>query len=429
MGARAGTPNRPPSAKWGSMLTDRAIRQAAAPRILSDRNGLRVKISATSAGTVSRRWSVRLTTAGGVRQEIGLGSFPEVSLAEARTRAAELREQARSGADPLAERRAARAKADVPGPEAVMTFRKAAEAYLAQHEGQWSNRKHAAQWRKALIDYAAGLGPMAVAEIDTPAVLRILDPLWTSKPETARRVRQRIESVLDWAMARGYRPSGLNPARLKGNLAHALPRARPQRDHHTALPWAHVPSFWTELATRQGTGADALRFVLLTAARSGEVRGARWEEIDLDAAVWTVPASRMKARKEHRVPLSGPALELLHARRDAHGGEGLVFSSDMRPGSQVSDMTLSAVLRRMGLKAVPHGLRSSFRDWCAEATAYPREVAEQALAHSIPSAVEAAYRRGDMLEKRRRLMADWARYVTEGRLGQGDNVRAIRGAA
>lgn len=411
------------------MLTDRAIRQAAAPCVLSDRNGLRLKISATSAGNVSRRWSVRLTTASGDRQEIGMGSFPEVSLAEARTRAAEFRERARNGADPLAERRAARAKADVSTADAIMTFRKAAEAYLAQHEGQWSNRKHAAQWRKALIDYAAGLGPLAIADIDTAAVLRVLDPIWTAKPETARRVRQRVEAVLDWAMARGHRPQGLNPARLKGNIAFALPRARSQRDHHTALPWAQVPAFWRNLATRQGAGADALRFVLLTAARSGEVRGAMWTEIDLDAALWTVPAARMKGRKEHRVPLSAPALALLRFRHEARGGEGLIFPSDMRPGSQVSDMTLSAVMRRMGLDAVPHGLRSSFRDWCAEATAYPRDVAEQALAHAIPSAVEAAYRRGDLLEKRRRLMADWARFVTEGQATDADNVRPIRGVA
>jgi integrase len=253
--------------------------------------------------------------------------------------------------------------------------------------------------------------------------------MWVAKPETARRVRQRIEAVLDWAMARGHRPEGLNPARLKGNLAYALPRARGQHEHHPALPWRDVPRFWQSLAMRQGAGADALRFLLLTAARSGEVRGSTWAEIDFDAGLWTVPPARMKARKEHRVPLSGPALALLRARRDAQGGQGLIFPSDMRPGAQVSDMTIAAVMRRMGLDAVPHGLRSTFRDWAAEATSYPRDVCEQALAHAIENRVEAAYRRGDMLEKRRRLMDDWARFVTEGQAVDADNVRPIRGLA
>jgi integrase len=412
------------------MLTDRAIRQAAVPATLTDVNGLRLKVAATASGGASRRWSVRFMTADGRRQEIGLGSYPEVSLAEARTRAAALRLQARTGVDPLAERRAARMKeAAPPAAESVMTFRKAAEAYLAQHESQWSNAKHRHQWRKALTDYAAPLGPTPVADIDAAAVLRVLDPMWVAKPETARRVRQRIEAVLDWAMARGHRPEGLNPARLKGNLAYALPRARGQHEHHPALPWRDVPRFWQSLAMRQGAGADALRFLLLTAARSGEVRGSTWAEIDFDAGLWTVPPARMKARKEHRVPLSGPALALLRARRDAQGGQGLIFPSDMRPGAQVSDMTIAAVMRRMGLDAVPHGLRSTFRDWAAEATSYPRDVCEQALAHAIENRVEAAYRRGDMLEKRRRLMDDWARFVTEGQAVDADNVRPIRGLA
>ena len=411
------------------MLTDRMIRQAMPPANLTDANGLRMKVVRLRSGATSRKWSVRFLTPDGRRCETGLGSFPEVSLAEARARASEIRMKARAGGDPLAERRAARGKKAAPMAPAPMTFGQAAEAYLNQHESQWSNKKHRQQWRKSLFDYAAALCPHPIAEIDTPAVLGVLDPIWTAKPETARRVRQRIEALLDWAMARGHRPQGGNPARLKGNLAYALPRVRALPEHHAALPSRDVSAFWQALQARQGAGADALKFALLTAARSGEVRGATWDEINFDAELWTVPGQRMKAEREHRVPLSAPALDLLRARRAAHGNEELVFGSDLRPSRQLSDMTLSAVMRRMNLEAVPHGLRSTFRTWAGETTAYPREVVEMALAHAVESKVEAAYFRGDLLEKRRRLMNDWARFVTEGLAAEGGNVMPIRGVA
>jgi integrase len=400
------------------MLTDRELRQAKPPATLLDPHGLRLKVQLLRSGTVSKRWSVRVSGPDGVRREIGLGSYPEVSLQEARTRAAEARLKARAGGDPLAERRARKETLTGKTPKTgqnLLTFRQALDLFLEQHRIEWSSGKHSQQWRNSLEQHAASLLDLPIAEIGTKDVLAVLDPIWVTKQETASRVRQRIERLIDWAVARQHRPEGANPARLKGHLSLALPRRPKTIEHHAAIPWAEIPAFWQALEARSGTGADALRFALLTAARSGEVRGAVWSEIDLPQGLWTIPAARMKARRAHRVPLSAPALDVLARRRALHEGEppadALVFESDVRGGKPVSDMTLAAVLKRMK-RATVHGLRSSFRDWCAERTSYSREVAEMALAHTIANDVEASYRRGDLLEKRRALMADWANFAT-----------------
>ena len=311
----------------------------------------------------------------------------------------------------ISARRASRAK--------DLTFKQAAVAYIAAHEAGWRNAKHAAQWKSTLETYAYPVvGSLLVRDIDLTHVLAILEPLWKTKTETATRLRGRIEQVLDWATARGHR-DGLNSARWRGHLDKML--ARPSKVarvvHRAALPVAEVGSFMAALREADGVGARALEFAILTAARSGEVRGASWSEIDLDTATWTIPGERMKMGREHRVPLSGPAVKLLRALTRVAGSD-LVFPAPR--GGQLSDMTLTAVLRRMKIPAVPHGFRSTFRDWASERTNYPRDAAEMALAHAIGDKVEAAYRRGDLFDKRRRMMADWATFC--GRLPAGNNV-------
>ena len=355
-----------------------------------------------------RTWVLRATM-GGKRRDMGLGGFPDVTLADARAAAREARKLIKAGVDPIDEakaavsaQRASRAKA--------LTFKQAALAYIAAHEGGWRNAKHGQQWRNTLESYAYPVvGSLLVRDVDLTHVMAILEPIWAAKTETASRLRGRIEQVLDWATARGYR-DGLNPARWRGHLDKLL--ARPSKvarvEHRAALPASEVGAFMSRLREVKGMGARALEFAILTAARSGEVRGARWSEIDLDAAVWTVPGNRMKAGKEHRAPLSAPALGLLNALPRMADSD-LVFPAPR--GGELSDMTLSAVLRRMKVPAVPHGFRSTFRDWASEQTNYPRDAAEMALAHTIGDKVEAAYRRGDLFEKRRLMMADWAKFV------------------
>ncbi|MEM1149949.1 MAG: site-specific integrase, partial [Pseudomonadota bacterium] len=277
------------------------------------------------------------------------------------------------------------------------------------------------QWRNTLASHAFPVfGDLSVAEIDTGLVLKALEPVWTVRPETASRLRGRIENVLAWASARGLR-SGENPARWRGHLDTLLPaRAKVAKvTHHKAVPWRALPALMERIATAKGVGARALHFTILTAARSGEVREMRWGEVDLQAGLWVVPAQRMKAGREHRVPLSDAALAVLAAVRPLQmrsGGRAPVAEALVFPGSRgkaLSDMTLTAVFKRLGVEATVHGTaRSSFKDWCAEATGYPNEVSEMALAHTVSSAVERAYRRGDMVERRRRLMADWARFLS-----------------
>ena len=357
----------------------------------------------------ARSWVLRFSIAG-KRREMGLGGFPDVTLADARRRAREEREKADKGTDPIAERKAAASRLRAEQAKAF-TFKAAALAYIEAHELGWRNAKHAEQWRNTLASTYPIIGALQVRDVGLPQVLAVLQPIWTTKTETASRLRGRIESVLDWATARGYR-DGLNPARWKGHLDHLLPAPGKitRVGHHAAVPVGEVGAFMQALRAQPGMGARALEFVVLTAARSGEVRGAQWSEIDMDAATWTVPGERMKAGKEHRVPLSDAALAILQAVPRMAGTE-LVFPAPR--GGALSDMALVAVMRRMEVKAVPHGFRSTFRDWCSERTNYTREVAEMALAHTIGDKVEAAYRRGDLFEKRRQMMADWAAFLSQ----------------
>jgi len=352
----------------------------------------------------SSAWVLRATV-GTRRRDIGLGGYPDVTLAQARDRARAARAQIDNGVDPVEAKRAARATL-VTAP----TFDWCAAQTIAAKRPEWKNAKHADQWANTLETYASPvIGALPVDAVQLPHVIDVLSPLWTSKTETATRLRARLEAVLAWATVSGYR-RGDNPARWKGNLDAVLPKPRKvaKVQHHRALPADGLHGFMSKLRQREGMAARALEFLVLTATRSGEVRGATWAEVDLDARVWTVPAERMKAGKEHRVPLSDAALALLTSLQRMAGTD-LVFPSPS--GRMLSDMALSAVMRRMDVDAVPHGFRSTFRDWASERTNYPRDVAEMALAHAIGNKVEAAYRRGDLFAKRTHMMADWAKFV------------------
>ncbi len=342
---------------------------------------------------------------------MGLGPFPDVALADAREAARQCRAAVRQGNDPIEDRRKAQAAArDTPR---AMTFRQVADRYLAAHEAAWRNEKHRYQWRATLDLACEQMGRTTVAAVATGDVMRVLDPIWREKPETASRLRGRIESVLDYAAAHGWR-TGENPARWRGHLAKLLPP--PSKiatvEHHAALPWSEIDTFMAELRDEDGVAARALEFTILTAARTGEVIGGTWPEIDVRAALWTVSGARMKAGREHRVPLSDAAMAILKAvapLRDDDTG-GWIFPS-VRKGQHLSNMGMMMLLRRMNRGDLTvHGFRSTFRDWCSESTNHPREVAEQALAHTLSDKVEAAYRRGDLFEKRRRLMEDWANF-------------------
>lgn len=358
-------------------------------------------------GNGARSWILRVTI-GDKRREIGLGSFDDVSLADARDKARVMRGKVADGIDPVAERRKARAELAAAS-AAVLTFDEATRRLIAAKAPEWKNAKHRDQWAATLKTYASPImGKMPVDSIELRHVVDVLAPIWEVKTETASRLRGRIESVLAWATVTGYR-AGDNPARWKGNLDHVLAKPNKIRKvkHHAALPVDDLHEFMAKLRKRDGIAARALEFAILTASRSGEVRGATWSEIDLDGAVWTVPADRMKARREHRVPLTPAAVALLQAMpRDT--GEIVFFAPR---GGELSDMALCAVMRRMEVDAVPHGFRSTFRDWAAERTSYPRDVAEMALAHTIGDKVEAAYRRGDLFAKRTRMMADWSKFI------------------
>lgn len=358
----------------------------------------------------ARSWILRVRIAG-KRRDMGLGGYSQsgMTLARAREAALAAREKIKQGIDPIEENKAARSALGATR-AAAKTFKDCAEAYMTAHEASWRNAKHASQWRNTLEKLAYPvMGALLVRDVQLSHVLTVLEPIWRTKTETASRLRGRIELVLDWASARGYR-DGLNPARWRGHLDKLMPAPTKvmKRQHYDALPIDAMGDFMARLREQDGTGARALELAILTAARSGEVRGARWSEFDLKAGVWTIPAERMKAGKEHRVPLSAPALRLLEALPRV-GDSGLVFPS--RRDGLVSDMTLVAVLRRMAVAAVPHGFRSTFRDWTAERTSYPNEVCEMALAHTIGDKVEAAYRRGDLFDKRRQMMSDWAAFI------------------
>ena len=378
------------------------------------------------AETGARSWILRKSIAG-KRRDMGLGGYPDTTLAGAREKAREKRAMLEMGIDPIEDRRAKMATLAASRAKA-MTFAECVTAYIKAHGDGWKNPKHRQQWQNTLDTYAGPfIGPIDVALVDTGLLLKCLEPIWKEKTETASRVRGRIESVLDWATTRGYR-QGDNPARWRGHLDQLLvkPSKIQKVEHHAALPYAEIGSFMAALKGMEGMGARALEFAILTAARSGEVRGATWAEIDLKAGTWTSPPERMKAGKEHRVPLSGRAVELIEALPRIEG-EALVFTSSKKD-KPLSDMSLTAVLRRMDRgDLTAHGFRSTFKDWASERTSFAREVTEMALAHTIGDKVEAAYRRGDLFEKRARLMADWAKYC--GTIKKtGDNVLELRQA-
>lgn len=389
----------------------------------ADGNGLYLQVTESNTKSWMFRYQIN-----GRRRAMGLGSLAEKSAIQAREMVASLRAKVAAGIDPLEEKRAAEAAKLTREVEAKLkstTFKAAAIEYISNKSPEWSNAKHTAQWVSTLTKWAFPVfGDMPVGDVATEHVLEVLKPIWLTKTETATRVRQRIENILDYARFKNWR-TGENPARWSGHLEHSLPKANSVRvvRHHPALPFAQMPEFMDELRAREGNGARALEFVILTAARSGEVRGARWDEIDMENRVWIVPAARMKAKREHRVPLSDSAWHLLDSLPRVVG-EPLVFPG-WKANTPLSDMSLKATIDRInetreakglplwldpktGTPVVPHGFRSSFRDWAAEVTDYPNEMGELALAHTVGDKVEAAYRRGNMFEKRRKMMNDWA---------------------
>jgi integrase len=379
----------------------------AKPGRYGDGHGLYLQV--TDSGVKS--WLLRYERNGRERW-MGLGPLHTVSLHEARDRARRARQQLLDGIDPLEARKAQRA-AQALAAARVLTFEQTARQYFDQHAPKWRNAKHRAQFLSTLATYAfPKIGSLPVAAIDTGLVLKVIEPIWNAKTETASRVRGRIESVLDWATVRGYRAGG-NPARWRGHLDNVLPaRGQIQKtNHHPALPFTGIPEFMAAIAMREGVAARALEFTIFTAARTGEVIGVTWDEIDLDAKVWTIPAGRIKGGREHRVPLSDRALQILKSLpREAKNP--FVFIGPRRGG--LSNMAMYAVLARMGQTQITvHGFRSTFRDWAAERTGYANHIVEMALAHVVGNKVEAAYRRGDLFGKRMRLMADWARYCTQ----------------
>lgn len=392
-------------------LTARKVETAKAGRH-GDGAGLYLVVSPTGA----RKWVFRFTWRGKVT-ETGLGAGDTVSLAAARDAAIEARRALANGRNPIEARRAAKA-----GAAGKPTFGTIADALIEARAPEWRNAKHRAQWAMTLTRYAASLRGLPVDEIETADVLAILQPIWQAKPETASRLRGRIEAVLDAAKAQGHR-TGENPAAWRGHLAHLLPKRHTlTRGHHAALPYGELPAFMAALRAREALAALALEFCILTATRSGETLGATWDEVDLEAAVWTIPATRMKTGRAHRVPLSEPTLALLYRLAGARTGAH-VFPGQ-RSGKPLSCMAMTQVLRRMGRgDLTAHGFRSTFRDWAGNKTSFPREVAEAALAHVIGDKVEQAYRRSDALEKRRKLIAAWARHC---RPGQGGKVLTMQ---
>jgi integrase len=393
-------------AKSINKLSALAVANAKTPGLYGDGGGLYLQV--TASGTKS--WLFRYKVAGRGRY-MGLGSVAIVSLAEARAAASECRRLRLQGIDPIDHRNGVRAAARLDAAKA-MTFDDCRNAYIAAHGAGWRNAKHRAQWINTLSTYVSPVfAKLPVQSIDVALVTKVLEPIWATKPETASRLRGRIERILDWAKARGFR-CGENPARWRGHLDHLLPARSKVRkvQHHAALRFGEIAAFMTTLRERDGVAARALEFVILTAARTGEALGATWNEIDLRTCSWTIPAHRMKGHREHRVPLSDDAIRVLERMQAMRSGK-LVF-----PGHQqsrpLSNMALLMVLRRMGRgDLTTHGFRSSFRTWAAERTGFPREVVEAALAHVIGDKVEAAYQRGDLFDKRRRLMDEWACYL------------------
>jgi integrase len=387
-------------------LTALAISRAKQRGYYADGGGLYLQVSASGA----KSWVFRFKKDGRLR-EMGLGPTHTITLAEAREHAVDCRKLRLRDVDPIEARQSDKAETKLALAKS-MTFRQCAEAYIAAHKSSWVNAKHAAQWPSTLSTYAYPVfGNLPVQSVDVALVTKALEPIWQTKTETASRLRGRIETVLDWATARNFR-QGDNPARWRGHLDKLLPqRSKVQKvEHHSALPYVEIGAFMGALRAQTTTSALALEFLILTAARTGEVIGAKWGEFDLSAALWTIPAERMKARREHRVPLSRPALSILKRLFEHRSGE-FVFPGG-RAAKPLSNMALLMLLERMNRSDLTvHGFRSTFRDWAAERTNFPREVAEHALAHSLPDKIEAAYRRGDLFDKRRKMMDAWADFV------------------
>lgn len=374
-------------------LKDVTIRALHKPGWHADGDGLYVRVTETG-----KRW-VYVFHRNGKRRELGLGAYPRVSLKEAREHAEEARKLVRKGLDPIAERKRKASQG--------ITFGEVADAVLKAKLPGFKNEKHQAQWERSIKVEMASLRPLSIEEITTEHVLEALKKPWRDTPESARRLRGRIEAVLDAAKAKGLR-SGDNPAIWRGNLVHWLPkRPKLQRGNHKAVHHKRMPAFWATLVDREGVAAKALQFTILTAARTSEVTGAKWNEIDIEHGLWTVPAERMKAGLKHEVPLSASAIALLEEVRPL--GDNYVFPG--LKGDALSSAAMHAVLKRMKVDATVHGFRSSFRDWAGDETEFPREVAEAALAHKVGDAVELAYRRSNALDKRRALMTDWAEYL------------------
>lgn len=419
-------------ARQQQRLSALQVTKLTKPGLYGDGGGLTLQITTTGA----KSWLLRYMVAG-KPFGMGLGPTHTVSLAEARQKALDARKLLIDGINPLAAKKQSRIAAALADAK-MMSFDQCAEAYILAHKAGWKNAKHGDQWTNTLNTYASPVfGHLPVAEIDTGLVVKCLAPIWESKTETASRVRGRIESVLGWATTSGYR-TGENPARWKGHLENLLATISKssRTKNHPSLPWQRIGAFMSALRVREGVSARAVEFAILTACRSGEVRGAQWAEFDTAGKLWTIPAERMKAKREHQVPLSDAALALLESM-PKDSDEDVVFAGTK--GQPLSDMSLTAVLRRMNGDDKPvwadangdgitvHGFRSSFRMWAAETTNYPREVAEHALAHQLPDAVERAYQRGSQFAKRAALMADWAVYCAT--VPTDAVVKPIRGAA
>jgi integrase len=397
------------------------VEKAKAPGMYADGGGLYLRVAEGG----SKQWIYRYVTNGRAR-DMGIGPVRVFTLAEARERAREASKLRYDGLDPIAHKHAQRAAAAVAAAGA-MTFRQCAEGFIKDNERGWTNAKHRHDWRASLNMYVYPvIGNLPVASIDTPLVLKVIKPLWERVPETASRVRGRIENILGWATVHHSR-SGDNPARWSQHLEHVLPaRSEVAKvEHHAALPYPEVPAFMAKLKQKNSVSAACLQFIALTAARRSEATEATWQEIDLEARTWTIPGSRMKGGKEHKVPLSNAAISVLKAMAAIRQSD-YVFPSHL-PGRPVHGASVTGIAKRVaGADITLHGFRSSFRDWAAECTNFPREVAEMALAHAIPDAVEAAYRRGDLFDKRRKLMDAWAAYCAKVETDAGKVVALAR---
>jgi len=391
-------------ARQAKRLSAIKVKKLTTPGWYPDGLGLYLQVSPSG----SKSWVYRYYT-NGKEKRTGLGSYTIISLEEARRKADAKRKLVHEGVDPIAHKKAAKTQAALDEAKGI-TFRECASSYIESHRAGWSNKKHANQWANTLETYAYPvMGNLSIQDIDVSCVIRTLEPIWNTKTETATRVRQRIEAVIDWAKARDYR-EGDNPARWKGHLDKLLPNPSKIRkvEHHNALPYIEMSSFFRLLRSKESMAASALSFIILTATRSGEARGARVEEIDFQSKTWTIPAERMKAKREHKVPLSDEAINVLKEVSNQQMN-GYIF-----PGSKGNAPVTEAAIRKL-LKAeqpgvTTHGFRSTFRDWCAEKTDSPREVAEAALAHILGDQTESAYLRTDLFDRRRELMGEWSRY-------------------